>query len=377
MGGGNGRPVITSVTDVYSNWMPDYTVTLTIDPERIYTKEVSVKATFGPDSSTEVWNNVTLVGGDTLVVEIKQGYLKNLPVDTRISWTVTSIFESDPFLKSVIGLPSGGSITTIGSDRIHTYTSNGTLVVPHGFGRSMRSMLVAGGGGGGGKESGGGGAGGMIDTYIDVPDGSHSVVIGLGGQGGYGGYKERDNGLNGTNSSFRTLTAIGGGGGGGTAREIAPGNGGSGGGAGHGIPPGTGVSGQGNRGGSYSNSQGSSGGGGAGGVGGDQVGLSRGGHGGPGRYSDISGTNTAYAGGGGGCLNTGYGTEDSRQGQGGVGGGGKSGKGDKVITAGSPVNGVNGLGGGGGSGGWDGDWFSGQTGGKGGSGIVIIRYKVT
>jgi hypothetical protein len=377
MVGGLKKPVITSVSDVYAGWTENYVVRIQVDPDSLYKSDVVVTARWPVGAgSSSVSQSLTATEGGLILFNASGPTFGVLQAGTIVKWTVQSVFESDPYEKAVVGLPTGGTIQKIGKDRIHTYRSSGTFVAPTGFGRNMRVLAVAGGGGGAGKEAGGGGAGGMIDTTISVPDGSHAVTVGIGGAGGYGGYKERDKGWNGTNSVFRTLTAIGGGTGGGTARLAAPGNGGSGGGAGHGVAPGQGTAGQGHRGGSYSNTQGSSGGGGAGGVGGDQVGFSRGGHGGPGRYSDISGDNTAYAGGGGGCLNTDYGDSDSLQGKGGVGGGGNSGKGNQVIYAGSPVNGVDGLGGGGGSGGWSGDWFSGQTGGKGGDGIVIIRYTV-
>lgn len=377
MVGGLKKPVITSVSDVYAGWIENYVVRIQVDPDSLYKSDVVVTARWPSGAGSDsVSQSLIATEGGLILFNASGATFGLLQAGTIIKWTVQSVFESDPYEKAVVGMPTGGTIQKIGKDRIHTYLSNGTFEVPEGFGRNMRVLAVAGGGGGGGKESGGGGAGGMIDNTISVTDGSHPVTVGVGGQGGYGGYRERDHGLSGNNSVFLSQTAIGGGGGGGTTRNASALNGGSGGGVGHGYAPGQGTPGQGYAGGSYSNTQGSSGGGGAGGVGGDQVGLSRGGHGGPGRYSDISGTNRAYAGGGGGCLNTDYGDSDSLQGKGGVGGGGNSGKGNQVIYPGSPVNGVDGLGGGGGSGGWSGDWFSGQTGGKGGNGIVIIRYTV-
>jgi hypothetical protein len=106
------------------------------------------------------------------------------------------------------------------------------------------------------------------------------------------------------------------------------------------------------------------GGGGAGGVGGLGYDYTSG-SGGPGLYSSISGTNTAYAGGGGaGTINEG---QTSYGGAGGVGGGGTGGRtnGTQIGTSGT----VN-TGGGGGGG-------SSAGVGLGGSGIVIIRYSNT
>ena len=67
---------------------------------------------------------------------------------------------------------TGGSITTSGNYKIHTFTSNGTFEVTSkgdsGIGDQIEYLCVAGGGGGGGGSdsgnngSGGGGAGGML-----------------------------------------------------------------------------------------------------------------------------------------------------------------------------------------------------------------------
>ena len=67
--------------------------------------------------------------------------------------------------KTAVALPSGGTITTSGSFRIHTFTSSGTFVntIPS---NSVEYLVIAGGGSGGNAEqfsvsgSGGGGAGG-------------------------------------------------------------------------------------------------------------------------------------------------------------------------------------------------------------------------
>ena len=54
---------------------------------------------------------------------------------------------------------SGGTVTTDGSDNIHTFTSSGTFTVTGS--RNMHILIVAGGGGGGAGRGGGGGAGGV------------------------------------------------------------------------------------------------------------------------------------------------------------------------------------------------------------------------
>lgn len=228
--------------------------------------------------------------------------------------------------------------------------------------------LVVAGGGGGGTCGGGGGAGGYrTATQFPVSFGVPIVVtVGAGGTATAGGSTP---GVNGSNSVFDSITAIGGGGGASNMSPNAPNGGGSGGGAasaGTGGTGGTGTAGQGNNGGANYASAAKFGGGGGGGAGaaGQNGTISKGGDGGIGLQSSISGTATYYAGGGGGGS--------QQNGGGGAGGlgGGSSGTGNSSTPTAATAN----LGGGGGGSGYT----TGYTlGGTGGSGVVIIRYSDT
>ena len=108
---------------------------------------------------------------------------------------------------------TGGTISTSGGYKIHTFTSSGTLNVINGG--DFDYLVVAGGGGGGSRKAGGGGAGGAIQaTNQNISTGTYSVVIGDGGTRGarLGG----NDGANGTGSSVFGIQTVGGGGGGGT-----------------------------------------------------------------------------------------------------------------------------------------------------------------
>jgi len=293
---------------------------------------------------------------------------------------------------------TGGTVTTSGDFKIHTFTGDSNFVVsnagnPAGS-TKVSYLVVAGGGGGGGAittSAGAGGAGGFREGKVSgdpysasplvAPDGlsvsaqTYPVTVGGGGAAGAGpvGQPNGAPGDDGSNSVFSTITSTGGGGG---AREVSNGeNGGSGGGGG-GIGSGTpsGGSGntppvsppQGNNGGTggANPKQGGGGGGGATAAGGAGSG-SAGGAGGAGATSSINGTPTARAGGGGGSVFCG-GTPDV--GAGGTGGGGAGG-----YNANGTAGTANTGGGGGGSGGTS---PPGQkSGGVGGKGIVILRYK--
>lgn len=281
--------------------------------------------------------------------------------------------SSNSVNKTIQGLPTGGTITTSGSYRIHTFTTSGNFVVPSGFSATAEYLVVAGGGGGGGAQSsndcggGGGGAGGMLTGSTSISAQTYGVTVGAGGSGG----GEQTSGSDGNNSSALSVTCIGGGGGASRSAgggSTTPGSGGSGGGGTCTGLIGSGTSGQGNNGGGGAGtaSGGSYGGGGKGSTGNGPNSTGGGGNGGTGEASSISGTSLFYAGGGGGGEGNGPGGR-------GIGGSGVGGDGSENSNN-SPraTDGATNRGGGGGGNGG----FCTGTGGAGGSGVVVIRYTI-
>jgi len=328
---------------------------------------------------------------------------------------------------------TGGTITTSGDFKIHTFTGDGCFVVsqvgnspstPTGGPAIVDYVVVAGGGGGGGgtngtdNTAGGGGAGGFREskspvagtytasplatpTGITVTATTFPISVGAGGGAQPGATNQ---GNDGSNSVFSTITSAGGGGGGGGNPGTRTGRaGGSGGGGAGGTPsPGaTGGSGntppvsppQGNDGGDYSSTSpdhASSGGGGAGATGFDKpggvCGLT-GGPGGSGVTTAINGTATGFAGGGGGgagvcgCASNNTNFPNGRSPAPGTGAadtlgfGGASG-GRSRSFGGSDGSTNKGGGGGGGGGSHPSNPNAAYyKGGAGGKGIVILRYK--
>ena len=299
---------------------------------------------------------------------------------------------------------TGGTITTSGNYKIHTFTGPGTFTVcsvgnPAGS-NSVDYLVIAGGGGGGAgcsswNAGGGGGAGGYRESsgtasgcYAVSPLGTavsalpvtvtgYPITVGGGGAGSPGAAAT---GTSGSNSIFNTITSAGGGGAGSqnTPVQLAL-NGGSGGGGGQadspnpfypsGINKGTGNTPpvsppQGNPGGNgYVSPVGAADGGGGGGgalcAGANSTSDDDGGPGGAGATSSINGTPTARAGGGGGAGAA----------TGGTGGSGGGGVGNSAGAG--RIAGTTNTGGGGGGGGGS----TSPTGAAGGSGVVIIRYK--
>jgi hypothetical protein len=282
---------------------------------------------------------------------------------------------------------TGGTITTCGDYKIHTFTGPGTFTVTNGGApsgsNSVDYLVVAGGGGSFGNDrvAGGAGAGGYREskatgapwtasplatsTSLPVSATAYPITVGGGGSGA------ANPGASGGDSIFSTITSAGGGG----AGYYSSTTGGSGGGGGSGgatpgaagntppvSPP------QGNPGGNgftaFYNPTSGAGGGGATSAGSNGSNPAAG-PGGNGATTSISGSPVTYAGGGGG------GGQNSSGGTGGPGGGG-NGAGNGI---GSP--GTTNTGGGGGGNGGTGPEGGGRpgAGGNGGSGIVVIRYK--
>jgi hypothetical protein len=304
-----------------------------------------------------------------------------------INEDTTSKLENPPIFTAA----TGGTITTSGDYKIHTFTGDGCFVVssignapvvPTGGPNNVDYLVVAGGGGGGsriGSSAGGAsgaGAGGFRESHSTPVSGCYSasplatptgiavstttypITVGAGGTSPPSSVPTQPlaDGSPGSNSSFSTITSTGGGGGnagpcGGRDGQPGGSGGGGSGGANAPSPGGTGNTPpvsppQGNGGGGHTgptSCYSSAGGGGAGGVGNNNPGPRVGG---PGVSSSITGSPTPYASGGDGGLYAPPNTPGINQ----------------------PAN--SGKGGPGATGN-----LTGTVGGQGGKGIVIIRYK--
>ena len=343
--------------------------------------------TFDTNALTIARNGEKIQGGTTDMTLNTEGLAITLfYVDSTKGWMQINDSTSDNFAQYITA--TGGTITSTPTCKIHTFTSPGTFAVSNAGNPSgsneLSYMVVAGGGGSAsanpGDASGGGGAGGFREgkssqtcytaspaagSAITAAVQSYTVTIGAGQPGP----------TNGSDSVFGSITSSGGGSGRLSGAGIAGGSGGGGGngsnangGAGN-TPP-------------VSPSQGFAGGDGlevnhapanyygGGGGGGSAVGVdstpSGSGAGGAGHGTGInpapgvgepgpSGSLRYFAGGGGGSLSPPRPTNNPAAG--GVGGGGDQGADGAANT-------------GGGAGGQIG------TDRVGGSGIVIIRYKI-
>jgi len=336
-------------------------------------------------------SNIQGVAEDFKII-IEGGSVLLVYVDGTQGWKVTSASQASDITNKEFTVATGGTITTCGDFKIHTFTGPGTFSVSSvgncaGGGAKVSYAVVAGGGGAGRScAGGGGGAGGYRegkdspkDSYTAAPiaspagltvsasPGSYPITVGGGGAVPGSG---TSSGSNGSPSTFSSITSAGGGFGNGPSNGGPGGSGGGGGGktgrtGGSGnappVSPAQGTSGGDGfwTGGSFGEK---GGGGGGASCAGTDSGPGPGGTapGGDGATSSINGSPTARSGGGGGG-NAGATPAAS---SGGAGGGGPGG----CSSPGTPGT-ANTGGGGGGAG------SNNSSAGTGGSGVVIIRYK--
>jgi hypothetical protein len=382
------NPAVTGVGYFADTTSAAFTITLPSSPSAGAVIGIADYAnTFATNNVTVDRNGSNIAGAATNGVLSTNGVsVTFVYVDATQGWIVT-----DSGNRSDLPLPqyvtaTGGTITTSGDYKIHTFTGPGTFTVcsvgnPSGS-DSVDYLVVAGGGGGGTDQGGGAGAGGYRESsgaasgcYSRSPLGAcvsalpvtaqgYPIIV---GSGGTGATLSPALATQGNNSSALGITSTGGGIGG--TYPTSPSanlNGGP---------------------------------GGSGGGGGGNCSVSPGGTGNTPPVSPPQGTNGAttpagpayYGGNGGGA--TGAGTSNCTGGTGATssitgssvnragGGGGRSTPSPAGVPYGGGVfsaptspssNGTVNTGGGGGAGGAG---SPGCSGGAGGSGIVIIRYK--
>ena len=364
-------------------------------------------------------NGSEKIGGvaDTAILNVDGQAMTLVYVDSTKGWVNVQNAE-DTFIGNNMISATGGTESTSGNFKIHTFTGPGTFTVNATAACAANNIvdyLVVGGGGGGNWSYGGGGGGGFrffantttnpqsgpgaprnaygsptpSGTQITVTATGFPITVGAGGAGSPPGSPKACNTAGGV-STFSTVTSAGGGKGGCYTRPTPtqPGtSGGSGGGGGsHNVPPyspGANPGGTGNTP-PVTPSQGSNGGAGlhvscdVGGGGGGAMAVGTdgqppylGGNGGAGAgitgfgasNGECSSCVQYFSGGGGGAASPGNASYGGR----GLGGGSFGFNPAHTVT---PACGAANQGGGGGGGN-----YNPGISGTGGSGIVVIRYK--
>jgi len=373
-------------------------------------------ATFGTNNLTIARNGSNIQGAaNNSVIKTNRASVIMVYVDSTEGWVFTLESNVGDLQDIRYVTATGGTITTSGDYKIHTFNSSGTFTVScagnTAGSNTVDYMVIAGGGGAGYRLGGGGGAGGFRESVpspaawtasplanpggaLPVSAQGYPITIGAGGTGsGRQGDSTGTANSSGAASVFSTITSAGGGSGAsfapcGTNPKTAADGGSGGGGSGYSANSAQGAGNtppvsppQGNAGGyGAPNPNPASGGGnaGAGGGGAGAVGQSgsypgqpspeNGGNGGNGVTTSITASPVSYAGGGGGSGSQQNTTNGSVPFGGGVGG----------DTPEPAADGAANKGGGGGA---TNDHSAGPNGGypnengSGGSGVVVIRYK--
>jgi len=369
----NSAPLVLSVSgNIYNGSTSNLTITCT-------GSDGTVDIVFKEGSTTHSTLSNQSLSSNAKTVAVPSAVYGQSVGDTISITVVDGSKTSNAITRNILGVPTGGSISSSGGFRIHTFTSSGTFSIPSGLSLATQYVVVAGGGGTGSRQHSGGGGGGGYRSSVSgessgrgasaesIPTlgaGNYTVTIGGGGSSSNSGNNTNSGASNGGNSVFNNITSNGGGYGG--TYNSAGNSGGCGGASGseggNSVNGGSGTSGQGFNGGDGADGQGGGsggGGGGAGSQGGDGSGNTSAGTGGSGVSSSITGSSVGRAGGGGGGN------------PGGSGGSASSGGGNGANGSGTPTSGGGNTGGGAGGGGAD---NRGTV--NGGSGIVIVRYQL-
>jgi len=384
----------------------DYSGTFGTNQLIINTGGVNIDSTVGSDFKVTTNNSIV----ELIYVDSAKGWLVYLSQAAGTTPDSALIgFGGYDTVEPTFISATGGTVTTSGDFKIHTFTGDGCFVISDAGGgipthpSTVDYLVIAGAGGGGGEQSGGGGAGGYRESHSTCNSGCYTASplatptgitvtaqtypITVGG-GGNGGQNPCTNATEGSPSIFSTITSAGGGRGGTSTDPHPAGNATTGGSGGGGATLGGAIGAAGNtppvsppQGNPGGNGAGApyvgGGGGGAGGAGNNGIGApsppgaAQAGPGGNGTTSSINGTPTTRAGGGGagGTGATVGGNQPYNAGTGGPGGGG-AGAPDSPSTNGTAGTANTGSGGGGGN-----LQNPSSTGGAGGKGIVIIRYR--
>ena len=283
---------------------------------------------------------------DNFVSNIEGATMIFLYIDATQGWLLVDQSKAANIAeKATFTAATGGTITTCGDFKIHTFTGPGTFCAssigngptnPNGGPNTVSYLVLAGGGGSQnapaacGAAAGGGGGGfregrDITPSYtasplvapagLTITQSSFPITVGGGGPSGGGNQPNTSN--NGSPSVFSTITSAGGGTGAGYNNPGGAGGSG-GGGSSNGGSGGTGNSppvspAQGQNGGAGSPGSpawGGGGGGGAGGTGGNSPG-NVGGNAGAGVTTHISGSPVGYAGGGNGRGDAGCGSSQT------------------------------------------------------------------
>src|SRR6056300_794346 len=179
------------------------THTLTLPSSAAIGDFIAIKdyaGTFGTNNLTIARNGHNIQGAaNNSLIQTNRASLVLVYVDSTKGWLYWEEHNVASLLKANFTEATGGTITTSGDFKIHTFTGDGCFVVtqlgnspvvPTGGPSNVDYLVVAGGGGGGSRHAGGGGAGGYRTTFpspgcnagaFPISQTTYPVTVGGGG----------------------------------------------------------------------------------------------------------------------------------------------------------------------------------------------------
>jgi hypothetical protein len=213
-----------------------FTVTLPLSPSAGAIVAVADYANIFATNNLTVGRNGSNIGGVAANAILSTNGLSVtfVYVDATQGWIVTDSGNRSDLPTPQFVTATGGTITTCGNYKIHTFTGPGTFTVSSagnaGGSNSVDYLVVAGGASGGAQSAGGGGGAGGFRysnstfpvsgapgaplasaTALPVTATAYPITVGAGGAAVT---SSNTNGNPGSNSIFSTITSAGGGGGG-------------------------------------------------------------------------------------------------------------------------------------------------------------------
>jgi len=201
-------PALPTLSSISGSIIVNSASNLTLAGTNFGTANLEVRFVQSSDSINETVS-VTPTSETAATVAVPSSVYSNVSNGNAVTISVKNDSGgiSNTVNTTAISPPTGGTITTSGSFRIHSFTSSGTFTVPSGSTLSnVEYLVVAGGGGGGGSQQGhqggGGGAGGLRTSVVGATSGrgssaesritmaaaSYTITVGGGGGGaGAGG----------------------------------------------------------------------------------------------------------------------------------------------------------------------------------------------
>jgi hypothetical protein len=177
-------------------------ITVTLPTSASIGDQIAIKdyaGTFATNNLTIARNGHNIQGvANNSLISTNRASLVLVYVDATKGWLFTDEHNVADLQQALFVTATGGTVTTSGDFKIHSFTGDGCFVVsqvgnPAGGPSNVDYLVVAGGGGAGGSVGAGGGAGGHRTTFpspgcnagaFPITTTTYPITVGAGGAAG-------------------------------------------------------------------------------------------------------------------------------------------------------------------------------------------------